>query len=89
MDVMNARAREQAVLAELDAIHARCANGEITPEEADALHEAVVRRVHEETIVLGSLNRELREVRRRTRVLPAVIVVVIVLAFVAFLLVRP
>lgn len=89
MDVTDARAREQAALAELDAIRARCAKGEITPEEADALHEEVVRRVHEETIVLGSLNQELREVRRRTRALPAVIVVVIVLAFVAFFLVRP
>ena len=77
MDVMNVAARQQATLEELDAIAARLHRGEITPAEADALGEAVLRRVHEETIALSVVNTALRTRRRRNLAILAAAILVL------------
>lgn len=52
-EVMLARQRE--VLEALDAIHARCARGEITAVEADALHQGELDRLELEMELLRAV----------------------------------
>ena len=75
-DVM--MARQQEVLETLDAIHARCARGEITAAEADALHQREVDQLELEAQSLRAV------LPRRWRVGPGLRLALTLLAVLGF-----
>ena len=79
-------ARQQAVVAEMDAIEARRLRGELTAEEAEAQNDAAVRKALAETAEWARTTQEGRAHQRRLR-MKAVIVAVVIGAM-AFALLR-
>ena len=79
-------ARKQALAAELDAIVARRARGEITPEAAEALSDAAMRRAAAETTAWVRTTQEGRAHQRRLRLI--VVLVALVIGAVAFAVMR-